>query len=677
MIAFLEKLKSMSRRRRSRRFVAVDFDSHALRLVQAEQVGSIPRILMMREFPFPQDLNVSDAEAVGGALGTALKEAGLSGSPVLLSVPRGQAVLKSLTLPAGVRKMDMPGMVHYQVQGDLPFRAEEAVIDFTVEEHYNADAARQNAAVAGGPATGVHLLAAAVRMPMVDHYRRIAEAAGARLERLGLRPYANLRCVAACTVRRPEELVAVVHVTADQTEIDVIAGDSLSFSRSAVLRVPAAGKDNAREVDESIQSVVMEVVRTLQSYQAVQREEDIGAILVAGGTGIEARVTEVLGKRMGVQSEVLAPSGLVRARGGGNPSAFITALGLAFGHCREDELRMDFLNPKRPVVQRDIRKVRAAVALAASALVALGGIATGAMYVRSKDKVRTQLLEQKKKLSADAGKIQELVKRIKGIDAWASEGRDWLDHLAYLSWLLPGAKDGYVTGLTTTSSGSINIPFKAFNDSVLEDFYKRVTDAGYDLKLGDYDPGEDKYGFRYGMKMNLGINPKMTVNLASVKPVQRPSDDVSADPAKRKGEGPSSPPRTETPPAVPSGTGAAGQPATPTVSGGTGGPTATPLAPGQINPAVFLDPTTMAQHDREKWEAVTRWDTDGDGKVSPAEEKAKYDYRRKLARMFNDRQKELTARFDQNGNGKVENDEWRVMESRLWQEELRNRGVGQ
>ena len=308
-------------------FAAVDFDGRQLRVVHAERVGGRTRVLKLAAVSIPPGLDMASAKDVGLLLGSTLKDMRLRNVGVLMNVARAEAVLKPVTLPPGTPQSDLASMVQFQVEKELPFRPEEAVIDFTIESHYDVDAA-QGEEVAS---TGMDVLVAAGRLPVVDHFRQIAEAAGVKLRRLGLRPYANVRCVDACTRRGAKETLLVVHFGADETEIDVLVGSALSFSRSAAVRIPPAEGD-PHELAESVRTVTMEVVRSVQSYQAVERSSRIDSILVAGGTGVEAIAAEELSARLGAPCELFNPTAALGLGQVENPSAFISALGLAIGH---------------------------------------------------------------------------------------------------------------------------------------------------------------------------------------------------------------------------------------------------------------------------------------------------------------------------------------------------------
>jgi len=338
--------------RSSKRFCAVDFDSRQVRIVHATQAGAAARLLKLATAQVPPGLDVENAEAVGEFLGRTLDQMGLRGAWVLMNVPRSKAVLKPLTLPPVAHPGELAGMVLYQAEKELTFRPEDTVVDFTSERHYGVEPAGSD------EPQGEHVLAAAVRRGVVEHYQRIAKAAGARLLRLGLRPYANMRCLEAYGGQEPGARLALVHLTADETEIDILSGNSLTFSRAAIVEVPFGGEGAEAELQEAVQVIVTEVARSLQSYMTVDRDHRIDSVLLAGGTGIESRVAAELDKRLAVQCQTFDPSqALGLEEPGAGASGFISALGLAVGQAGRAEPPFDFLNPKRPVVRRDLTRI--------------------------------------------------------------------------------------------------------------------------------------------------------------------------------------------------------------------------------------------------------------------------------------------------------------------------------
>ena len=522
-MTMLGKIAGAFRGRQARRFSAVDFDSRQLRVAEAELTSSGVRIIKLATAEMPAGLDMADAQAIGAFIGATLDKMKLRNTAIIMSVPRGQAVLKPMVLPPVATTSELAAMVQYQAEKELSFRPDEAVVDFTLESHYGTGQ------TSGQESEGENVLVAAVRRPVVEYYQAIAEAAGTKLLRLGLRPYANMRCMGAYARHEMQARLALVDITADEAEIDVIESGVLTFSRSAVQKVPAAGEADETATREAVAAVATEVARSLQSYLGVERGHKIDAVLVAGGTGIEAAVAEELKKRLSIRCERLNPSPALGLEASGpEASAFVSAIGLALGQAADAAVPFDFLNPKRPVVQRDLRKLGAIAAAAGFVLVILAVVSSASVYYYAAESRLGKLTEQYNKLKDDNKKVVALAKRVETVDGWVHSGRNWLDQWAYLSAVFPSCTETYVTNLKSNPDGSINFGVKAKNSDAINDLGKRLAGAGYDFKPGQVTTGADPYGYAYSTTVKILVKPDMKVDLAAVTPAPRPEDDVSA-----------------------------------------------------------------------------------------------------------------------------------------------------
>jgi len=522
MASLAQRMKALRLAKRHRRFVAVDFDSRQMRIVQAEQAGSATRILKLITVNMPEELDISNAPAVGEFLSATLKQMHLKETGVLMSVPRGQAVLRPVTLPPGTKKAELAGMVRFQVEKQLPFAPAEAVIDFTIESHYAAEESPQTSP------PGIDVLAAAVRLPVVEHYRQIALSAHLKLLRLGLRPYATARCVQACLAGRdrPQRL-AVVHITADEAEIHVMEGNSLTFSRSVVGKIPAVSVVQGAAVDETVKSVVAEVVRSLQSYQyrGLQRGAKIERLLLAGGTGIEARAAEALRQRLDVPCEIFLPAAMVGTdQGAREVSSLVSTLGLAVGHYQPGEHPFNFLDPKRPQVQRDVKKIRLAAAAAAVVVALLAGTVAGSVYLNRKRGGLQALKNRADDLAKQTRDLRKLAAQVKVMDEWVASSCDWLDHLAYLSSLFPPSVDAHTDAISTKLEGrSIYFTVYTRNREVIDELGRRLTKAGYEFKRREVSATKD-FRYAFSSKVEVIIPAGMKVPLPAVGAATRRHD---------------------------------------------------------------------------------------------------------------------------------------------------------
>lgn len=419
------------------RYVAVDYDSRRLRLVEVDYNRGQAKIARLYAMNMPGGVDLNDAQAVGEVLAEGLKSIGRKGAKLLMCVPRGKAVLKTITLPAGSEADEMPAMVQFQIGKELPFPQAEAVSDYIVETHFDPSGQTQTT-------RGLDVLTAAVKLPVVDHYRQVADAAGGKLARLGLRPHSNQGCVDRCVERGDDELVAVVNLTADEAEIDILRGDALAFTRSATVRLPEIEQgDDAH--DEAIRGVVTEVVRSLTSYQAVHRGEQLSSILVAGDTGVESALVTQLHQQMNLPCEPLDPAGALGLEYQGDSSGFVAALGLAFRGEADQGEPFDFLNPKQPVEKSDPRKALAAAGIVLAMFLLIGGF----WYAGRAKADRLAELRRVARQLDDAEELNERVRDLRAtaeaVEDWQDNRPDWLGHLAMVTSLLPSAEQAYIS----------------------------------------------------------------------------------------------------------------------------------------------------------------------------------------------------------------------------------------
>lgn len=531
---------------------AIDIDGQTLRLVQGapKSDGFAISKVASAKLELPPDADRNDATVMGRAIAKALNELRLKPSAVVMGVPRAQVVLRTLQLPVINDIAELASMVHLQVGRDLPFRMDEAVVDFKVRRKIEPPAISGGDKIENAPPPKLEVLVAAVKTDVVDNWRQIAETAGVKLSALGLLPYANARCVEACHVAEGNEAFALVSLRPDEVNIDVIGEQALLFSRGAQVRPgyeaehpdpnsseppPEAPKNEAEWLGEFVNLVTIEVVRSLHAYSGMEPANAVGKVVVSGATGFEAPVLASLAKRVGRPCALLDPATALGFSEEGRDQAAgeVAAIGLALGVNDPHGLPFDFLNPKKPAVQRDLRrtKILAAMAAAASLMIFAHGL-------------RTYLVNQRQKVSREwAAKVEQakkmeplyrkMIQQGAVIDDWANGGRNWLNHYAFLSAVLPGSEEIYVTSLAV-SGQTIRIGVQARSGEVLAQLDKRLRSAGYEVKPLAITPGSDRNGYDFRSNVELIVPAKMKPDLAKVKPPIRPPDDISLEP-KAKG----------------------------------------------------------------------------------------------------------------------------------------------
>ncbi|MCI0744965.1 MAG: pilus assembly protein PilM [Verrucomicrobia subdivision 3 bacterium] len=555
-MAKLQRFRKRFRMRKPGQVTALDVDGTVLRIAQAELRGD--RALVTRVDAVPLNVTAedrADAEALGKAIRASLDSARIKPAFVVMGVPRAQVILRTLSLPASDDLSELAAMVHLQVGRELPFRKEEAAIDFGIRPQASvtplSESAQPDAVEQTPSAPKIEALVAVVQREVVEFYRQVATAAGLKLAALGLLSHAHARALEESHHGSAGEGVALVSLRPAEAVVDVIANRSLLFSRGAAIVAPheeaaAANPEPERQPApdaeaaapaggfDFVDAVTIEVVRSLHSYGGMEPGNVIGRIVVTGATGQEPAVVDALAKRLNCPVSLLDLASDLKLPTGNREqiSGALSTLGLALGINDPEGLPFDFLNPKRPPVRRDMRRIRMLAGAAAAVLLLFGAIGLRAQLINKRLAVQRKAQEE---LTA-ARKLQPLYKQMRGqhttIDEWLKEGQNWLQHYIYLSGILPGPEEIYVTSLTVSGQGTIRLSVQAKSGEILARLDKQLRAAGYDVKPQAITPGSDKHGYDFRSSVELVVPPKMKIDVSKVKVPGRPADDASLDASK-------------------------------------------------------------------------------------------------------------------------------------------------
>ncbi len=368
----------------SRKLLCLDWDKRSLRIVVARVGGGRMTLEDAHSHRLPDSVDPDDPQTMGPYIAQMLRRHHLRHKgAVVVDVPRERAVINRLTLPP-TPPAEVAAAVRFQAMKELPFPLDTAAVDYVITDRDDNGNATQ-------------LLLAAVTTETLDRVRATCEAAGLTPSRIGLRPFANLVSVRQLT-NLAGSRVLFVDVGPAATEIDVFRGEALSFARSANVNVPLPMVEPGQPEDDrpisiteisaepasdealglAVDELLVEVTRTLQAYRATEPDAAIDQIVVAGSTGVEAQLGDLLHRRLHLSVALFDPTDPLRIDPIDGPKlrSFPAALGLAWGLGREGLLAIDFLNPKRPVsphetLKRRLRLAGAGVGVVLAVAVAL------------------------------------------------------------------------------------------------------------------------------------------------------------------------------------------------------------------------------------------------------------------------------------------------------------------
>lgn len=525
----------------------LSIEGDIVRAVQASAQGDSAKVtrLASAKLEVTPEKGKSDTQARAAALKKALEKMRIKSKEVLFALPRRELILRPLQVPMVADSRELASLVNFQIAKDLPFRLEEAVVDFKVLRVIEPpaadvtapkeDAEKAQEDPAAKPQPKLELLVGAVKQEIVRDYTQIAEGAGLKIAALGLRSTGNAHGLLRANQVEPQSASAIISVAHDEITIDIITQTGVVFSRVAAgppASSIAAEDGQASEADRStlLNNLVVEVVRSLHSYEGMMLHKLVQKIFVVGDTGLEAEITRLIGAKLNLPTAQLDPASsfIIPSKDQPEAAGAFALIGLAFASLLPAGLPIDFANPKKPAVQRNTQRIQL---LAAAALVMI--LLFGALGVRSHLlKKRTAIRDAAQVELTDAEKKLPIYKRLKAqtkvVNGWIQDEQNWLDHLAYLSAILPPADQLYVNAINTTPQHVIRISLQAKSGELLAELDKKLRAAGYEVKPLSITPANDKHGYNFRTTVELNVPTKLKPDINKVKPPPpRPEDDAS------------------------------------------------------------------------------------------------------------------------------------------------------
>jgi hypothetical protein len=290
-----------------------------------------------------------------------------------------------------------------------------------------------------------------------------------------------------------------------------------------------------------VERVTIEVLRSLAGFGGMEAVNAVDRIVVAGDSGLEEALVDSLQTRLKSSVHRLDPGRALSLPLAMQPAASgaISALGLAFGATDKSGLPFDFLHPKRPAVQRDMKRIRTLMGAAAAAAAIVFLLAVRTHLLRGKETILSQVNSDLRKEEKLRLTYRLMARQAATLRQWSGEARNWLDHYAYLSAVLPPSEEIYLSSFSVNSQGTITLAVQARNGAILAKLDKELRAAGYDVKPLAVTPGADRHGYDFKSTVEISIPADFKMDLAKVRPPARPADDISLEggASGRKGGG--------------------------------------------------------------------------------------------------------------------------------------------
>jgi len=463
----------------SGRFVAIDLIDRSVRAVEVNAAADGLEVTGLAAGTLPAPLSEMSADEAGRALAQVLRDGRIGAKQALLTIPRGLAVLKPLSLPH-LEGEELVSAILLQAERELPFPPGEAHIDCIPTGMTAASPTGVPAEESGG----VGVLLGAVQRGVIETYRSLAAEAGLSLRGLGLRPCATANALLFTGADTAGQFVALVDIGDTVTEISIVRDRHLVFSRSVTI---GAGPDVTRSADPTTEDerpvvpeepregtdeavgltlfhrwqggLILEVRRSLEAFAVQPGGGPVSALYLTGvGAADEAlagAIAEALATRVAVLDpfERLDLSSRVKRQGEAGLAAFASALGAAVADCRPQVPGFDFLTP----IQERLRKPRSKRPIAvAAAAVALLAVVIGVPLVVFSARWATlaRLEAEIGELEPRALAVRKTQQRIRDLAPWTDARQRVAWHQVYesLAALWPEGRRAYLTSLSFQSA---------------------------------------------------------------------------------------------------------------------------------------------------------------------------------------------------------------------------------
>lgn len=397
----------------------------------------------------PESIAGDNAEAVGQWVGQELRKAEIPRGRVVLAMPRGDVVLKRLTVPAGAAAsaVDLGGIVHLQMSRQLTMAMEGTAVDYApIQEPVPGAGAPPPAVPAPGgsgatpapdAAPTLTVMAGAMPADRVAWCRAMAEAGDLALKRIGLRCFGAAALLAELSQRRAGPVLGVA-IGWGSVEFVVVEDGQMVFARAVDAPRPQA----QAEVEPFAERVAVEAKRTWMSHRAARATGELELVAVLGAGDLARLVGQRCGQQMEARWELVRPPAVVEMPDR-LPESEVSMLAPMVGLLVESVVglsTLDFANPRRTPNAAEVKRRRVLLGVLGAILVG-GGAYVGA---------QRQLGSLEEDVEASRQQVAELETkyeaflvehaRLSHIEQWSQARVDWLAYLDVLNQQLPDPK---------------------------------------------------------------------------------------------------------------------------------------------------------------------------------------------------------------------------------------------
>jgi type IV pilus assembly protein PilM len=305
----------------------VDISATAIKLLELSRSGARYRVESYAVEPLPQnsvvDKNITDIQAVGEAIGRAVKKSGTSSRNAAAAVAGSAVITKIISMPANLSDADLANQIQVEADQYIPFPLEDVAMDFEVI----------------GPSSDpdrVDVLLAASRSDNVDARRGAIELGGLKAKVIDVEAFSLENTIALLAREQlgggEESVIALADVGSSVTTFSVFEKLKIIYSREQQfggaqlteeiqrrygLSFEEAGlakkqgglpENYVPEVLEPFKdNMAQQISRAQQFFFSSSQIANIDHLFLAGGCASIDGIAELIQSKIGVPTSVANP----------------------------------------------------------------------------------------------------------------------------------------------------------------------------------------------------------------------------------------------------------------------------------------------------------------------------------------------------------------------------------
>jgi Tfp pilus assembly PilM family ATPase len=495
--------------------LALSWDRHRLTGIEVSPVSGGPRILGAFSVDWPEQ------PPTANWLRETLRRFGVNAKQVTLALPREDAVLRLLELPA-VSDDELPTLVRFQAAARSAQSLDQLLLDYLPLP------------LREGVAQKEVWLATAVQTT-VDPIRKLLVDAGLDLVQLTLSSLCLTELIARGEARQSMDSAgASLVVLRDRARMELAV-----VSQRQLIAAHAVKWSSVNDIPP-VSKMLAEVSRVLVQVQAWLPEGTLQRAWVIGDDNDVGELPEALGRRWNCPVQRFDPwrdSGisLGSTKPEGPASEFAIAAGLALIQSGPLSPKLDLLHPRQPPPKRNPRKPLYAAAAAAGLLVAALGTGVVQQSLAGYETKIEEMRIDESKLKQELKAGEPVFIAAKALDDWQSRSTNQLQQIAELHDVMKGTERLVISDYKIDPNigdvvAKISAVGHARNRFDAEQFFQRLAELpkfrnGIRPKPITQTNRDPDYSSRFELDMDLvpaRIKTPTTVKAAGQPPIINP-----------------------------------------------------------------------------------------------------------------------------------------------------------